>query len=1543
MKSGLFVSLLKYRRNAHNSSLSSRARRMTRNVQRVVLAAAALACGETPTAPSLIAPTPLPTQIVQGVRCVVDTRTRQMSCDSGEEGSATATRSRSGGSGINIDLVVGGQNTFIKLTSSNVTYSGDVYAFTTTVQNLIPQSLGTNDGTTLDPSGVRVFFEQEPVFTSGSGTIDFVNPVGGGSLVDGFATFTRANQPYYQYNQILHPNDVSAGKLWRMHVPATVTSFAFTVYVSAPVQYPTGWIDVTPAATVLQTGGTQQLTAVVRDAVGRVQAGAPVTWASLATAVATVDPSTGLVTAVGDGAATIEATSTTRTGRALITVATPTLLNINSGDGQTALVGAAEATPPSVIVLDQNGVGVPNVQVTFSVTGGGGSATGLVATTNASGIATVGSWTLGAGGAGCSAAAVTNCSRNTLHAVATGGAAPTVDIKGYIPPIVPATATYQAVGNATLPVAANIGVLLDAFSINGNGANGQGATLTVTTPSPSGSQGGTVTIASDGGFSYLSSPTYVSVGAATESFTFTVSDGIASIPTGAALEVNVPEHVWYVQPGYSGTSTGSDVGPFKDFSITAAQGVENVAAVNDTILVLTGSGLAAGGALKGGQFVYGQGASAPKTFTTGSAATYRNGATAITLLAAPSASPQIGALTLAANNNLRGMTLVGASGTALTGAIFGTLTVGEVIVNAGANAALNLSTGTLSGSFTSVSSGGGTNNISLNSLATSGTAALGTGALAGATSDAVRIQNGAGTFTYSGSVANTTALAANITGMSGGGVTLSGNINTLASPGAGLSVTGNTGGAFTFSGSEIGISSGATTGINIATNSAPVTIDITPSTALQIATTSGIGFNASGSGTLTVLGANTINSTAATAVNLNLIAIGAGGFNFSSVTSAGGSSNVALTNVGGAGAIALGGGALSAASGTSFALNGGTNAVTYNGTIAKVAAGQLILLSGHATGNLTFGGNLSCTTACGSSAGAIVVSTVTSGTITFSGGSKVITSTAAGQVGVLLQTNSVATLINFTGGGLAIQTSTGNAFNAATTGGTITVQGAANTLTSTTGTALNVVSSEIGAAGMTFRSVSANGGSNGIVLSSTGATGGGLTVTGDGSAASNASGGTIQNMTGSDGATAGNGVYLSSTRNVSLNQMNFAGMQNNGVFATAVRGFSIDRSRFTGTIGNSSSGSFDESPIHLVDIGGGVSLKNSRFDGGAYNGAIIENITGTAPTLDSLIFAFDTVSTMQGSTADVRSTALLVNLSDGSAPNIQLRNNQVTAWWGNAIHVLAQGTSNATTRILDNFADNTNGALAGAGGIWVAGGTHTYRIAGNTVRHTNGTAISADRVAAGSTMQGTIESNAIGLTGDANSGSFAGLAIFGSHHGTGTTSIKIANNTIKQVNPATIGVMQLLTGDALGYGGSGAINATVRSNSLMESGTGTPLAAHMAMLYTIGTQSGPPIDVDQACLDIGGAGALANTISGINTGSPGASPNRIRVNQRFATTSRFPGYTGTQLGGTSSTDLAAYLLGRNTASNSTNANTSTGGFNNTSPAGSACPQPTALP
>src|SRR5207247_6906666 len=84
-------------------------------------------------------------------------------------------------------------------------------------------------------------------------------------------------------------------------------------------------------------------------------------------------------------------------------------LAILGGDGQSATVGTAVATPPSVIVHDGAGNPVADVTVSFTVTAGGGTVTPAGVATNGSGIATVTSWTLG-----------TSPGTNTLTATVSG-------------------------------------------------------------------------------------------------------------------------------------------------------------------------------------------------------------------------------------------------------------------------------------------------------------------------------------------------------------------------------------------------------------------------------------------------------------------------------------------------------------------------------------------------------------------------------------------------------------------------------------------------------------------------------------------------------------------------------------------------------------------------------------------------------------------------------------------------------------------------------------------------------------------------------------------------------------------------------------------------------------------------------------------------------------------------------------------------------------------------------------------------------------------
>ena len=86
----------------------------------------------------------------------------------------------------------------------------------------------------------------------------------------------------------------------------------------APVA-PVSWVSVSPAGASIAVGQTAQLTATPRDAGGSALPGRGIAWASSNTGVATVN-SSGFVTGVGAGAATLTATSEGKTGNASITV-----------------------------------------------------------------------------------------------------------------------------------------------------------------------------------------------------------------------------------------------------------------------------------------------------------------------------------------------------------------------------------------------------------------------------------------------------------------------------------------------------------------------------------------------------------------------------------------------------------------------------------------------------------------------------------------------------------------------------------------------------------------------------------------------------------------------------------------------------------------------------------------------------------------------------------------------------------------------------------------------------------------------------------------------------------------------------------------------------------------------------------------------------------------------------------------------------------------------------------------------------------------------
>src|SRR5207248_4994386 len=116
-------------------------------------------------------------------------------------------------------------------------------------------------------------------------------------------------------------------------------SAAITVTAAAPA--PVATVTVSLASSSVTVGGTDQATAILKDASGSTLSGRTVTWSSGTNSVATVNSSTGLVTGVAAGTAAITATSEGKSGSATITVSAPTT------SGSVVLVGAGDISGTS--------------------------------------------------------------------------------------------------------------------------------------------------------------------------------------------------------------------------------------------------------------------------------------------------------------------------------------------------------------------------------------------------------------------------------------------------------------------------------------------------------------------------------------------------------------------------------------------------------------------------------------------------------------------------------------------------------------------------------------------------------------------------------------------------------------------------------------------------------------------------------------------------------------------------------------------------------------------------------------------------------------------------------------------------------------------------------------------------------------------------------------------------------------------------------------------------------------------------------------------
>ncbi len=770
---------------------------------------------------------------------------------------------------------------------------------------------------------------------------------------------------------------------------------------------------------------------------------------------------------------------------------------------------------------------------------------------------------------------------------------------------------------------------------------------------------------------------------------------------------------------------------------------------NDTIyLAFNASAYTGSIALLAGERVIGQGSGSDLATITGIAPVQGSAFPALGGTA-PTITCAGTCITLGTGNTLRGFTVGDSStgGTDIGGGSFGTLTVGELTLT-GNGRALALTNGNVSGSL-----------LDLNATAT-GTE--------GMLLDAV-----------GGTLAITAQ--ANITNTGAAGVRI---INAPAA--ASITFTGG-----------LQVNTSNNTAVHLTTNNATSVINLG-----AVALTGNTGLFVSGSPVTLAGTAGTIDATNGPAIFATNVVFGSDATLASASSTNSGAQGIFLNGV--TNNLTINGGSITNPAGIAFEGQGALATTTYAGTLSKTSANRLVSITGTEAGSVTLSGNLNCTANCGG----ILVQSRSTGTITFSGATKTLSTGA--NAAVTLANNSGAT-INFTGGGLAIATTSATGFSATGGAAAITVQGTGNSIVSTTGTALNVANTTIGASGLTFQSITSNGATSGIVLNTTGSNGG-LAVTGSAGAGS---GGTIQNAT-------SHGILLTSTSAVSLNWMNIQNSGDDGIFGTRVAGLALGNVNVTNN-GNSTA----DDGIYLVDPSGALAFTNVVATGNAHNNLWVydSNNTGGNTTLTISGGSYSNTANANGNHGALIDILGTATLGTSTISGATFQNNKVMG-----LQVLT-GDSAAITDLTisgNTFSDTgTGNSQEISMDISKAGtSTLTAKVLNNTtIRGHNSHAMNFFTAAGAGTSgvyNARIANNVIGNAATAGSGSLIGNCARININGDADAAVLVDGNNARQC-PNGRGF------EVIARNGTGGLDLTVTNNDVNTNDvSGFPLASILA-------------------------------------------------------------------------------------------------------------------
>ncbi|HYJ84727.1 MAG TPA: Ig-like domain-containing protein, partial [Pyrinomonadaceae bacterium] len=617
---------------------------------------------------------------------------------------------------------------------------------------------------------------------------------------------------------------------------------------------------------------------------------------------------------------------------------------------------------------------------------------------------------------------------------------------------------------------------------------------------------------------------------------------------------------------------------------------------------------------------------------------------------------------------------------------------------------------------------------------------------------------------------------------------------------------------------------------------------------------------------------------------------------FNSISSSGGVNGIRLSAINSASTIPFGTGALSGATAEEFFITGtnSTIALTYDGTISTTAAASRpVSISGKTTsGNVTFNGAIS-----GTSSSGVLLDNNDGATITFRGGLALSTTT-----------NTAFNAIN----GGTIEVCDENPCNPAATGALV------NTLTTSTGVAINVNATTISANNLEFRSISSNGASSGIVLNTTGASGG-LKVKGN--SAGNCGGVVTPNAVGTPATitapvladctggsilnSTSDGVSLNSTNNVSLTRMRIQDSTDSGVFGNNVSGLSLVSSWFESNGDNTLA---EDSGLEFQILTGTNNVTNCTISN---NFEFSVNWTPSSGTGTLNISGTNIGPNPAGVGANGVHFTNSVGVGNST---LIITNSNVDGHQATGIQANASGSATQNIKIHNTTIKNNNIA------IQLTSDTDAdtnFNITNNTIIDHANFAIGLVPVSTStnnSQFQGSISGNVIG-DGSVDSGSRDAYGIRGDIRGDVDAIISVTNNTVRNTDIEAIFIEGRLDADADAQNGKLDLTVTGNDGFIPDDNSAFPF-------FTVYGSRIESRDTFNVCLDFGGSAALSND-------AVGKALEDWRLRQRDTSTFRLERFVGS---GTSDTDVEAFMLAQNpdlSSADATHATTYTGVANGT--------------